>query len=216
MIHRRLLADDGRGVEEPLNEVDSDGKGLRQVVRHYVVFGSEYRAVQKWNDQRILPTIVPSETSSFGAPALRAPPISVPETVKLYLRPFEDGSYLLRLHNMNPSQSVLFTLSSTRWTWTDGRQLNIRWQSTSWRATGRRNSSLGARRSQRSKFRWYKPRWLVNSGERKRLQGCCNFREKPSISCLSRWRHSRSPKHDSPRIHTILIQISTLIHSLQL
>ena len=97
-----------------MNELDTDGKGLRQVVRHYVVFGNEYRAVQKWNDQRILPTIVPSETSSFGSPALRAPPISVPETVKLYLRPFEDGSYLLRLHNMNPSQSVFFLLLSTQ------------------------------------------------------------------------------------------------------
>jgi lysosomal alpha-mannosidase len=40
MIHRRLLADDGRGVEEPLNETDADKQGLRQLVRHYVVFGN--------------------------------------------------------------------------------------------------------------------------------------------------------------------------------
>ena len=29
MLHRRLLRDDGRGVEEPLNELGSDGKGKK-------------------------------------------------------------------------------------------------------------------------------------------------------------------------------------------
>ena len=28
MIHRRLLIDDARGVEEPLNETDANGLGL--------------------------------------------------------------------------------------------------------------------------------------------------------------------------------------------
>lgn len=28
MIHRRTLKDDGRGVDEPLNEYDSQGSGL--------------------------------------------------------------------------------------------------------------------------------------------------------------------------------------------
>ncbi len=37
MIHRRLLADDGRGVGEPLNELDEDGKGMRANTRHYLV-----------------------------------------------------------------------------------------------------------------------------------------------------------------------------------
>lgn len=31
--------DDARGVGEPLNETESDGKGLIQHVRHFVVFG---------------------------------------------------------------------------------------------------------------------------------------------------------------------------------
>lgn len=118
MIHRRLLADDGRGVDEPLNETDADKQGLRQLVRHYVVFGKEYRAVQKWNDQRILPTFVASSSTTFSSKAIRSAPIIVPETVKLYLRPFEDGSYLLRLHNMNPASSVFPSLSRLQSLWT--------------------------------------------------------------------------------------------------
>lgn len=43
MIHRRLLKDDSRGVGEPLNETEVDGKGLTQNVRHYIVFGDKYR-----------------------------------------------------------------------------------------------------------------------------------------------------------------------------
>lgn len=106
MIHRRLLQDDGRGVEEPLNETGADREGLRQLVRHYVVFGNEYRAVQKWNDQRVLPTFAVSSSNTFASKNIRSAPITVPATVKLYLRPFEDGTYLLRLHNMHPSSAV--------------------------------------------------------------------------------------------------------------
>ena len=110
MIHRRLVQDDGRGVEEPLNETDADKNGLRQSVRHYLVFGNEYRTVQKWNDQRILPTFTPSTAAGFLVKSIRAAPITVPESVKLYLRPFEDGTFLVRFHNMNPSQSVIYYL----------------------------------------------------------------------------------------------------------
>jgi hypothetical protein len=112
MIHRRLLNDDDRGVEEPLNETDADKNGLRQLVRHWVVFGNGYRTVQKWNDQRILPTFVISYTATFASKAISSAPISVPETVKLYLRSFEDGTYLLRLHNMDPAQSVPYIIFS--------------------------------------------------------------------------------------------------------
>jgi hypothetical protein len=103
MINRRLLADDARGVGEPLNEKDADQQGIRQTLRHNIIFGKgkEYRAVQMWNDRAILPTFGPSQSDSFSNINIRTAPISVPEAVKLYLRPFEDGSYLLRVHNMN-------------------------------------------------------------------------------------------------------------------
>lgn len=57
MLHRRLLMDDSRGVDEPLNELDTDGEGLRQRVRHYVVFGERWRDVQVQNDQKVAITI---------------------------------------------------------------------------------------------------------------------------------------------------------------
>jgi len=78
MIHRRLLVDDGRGVEEPLNETDSDKQGLRQTVRHYVVFGNNVRIVQKWNDQRVLPVFVSTNSNTFGSIQIRSASIKVP------------------------------------------------------------------------------------------------------------------------------------------
>ena len=57
MLHRRLLKDDSRGVNEALNETDTDGEGLRQRVRHYVVFGDKWRDTQVQNDQKVAVTI---------------------------------------------------------------------------------------------------------------------------------------------------------------
>lgn len=103
MIHRRLLADDARGVQEPLNETESDGKGLIQSVRHYVVFGNSYRQVQMQNDQRVAISIIDTTTASFLKRNPSPVAISVPSNVKLYLRLFTDGTYLLRLQNFDLS-----------------------------------------------------------------------------------------------------------------
>ena len=40
MIHRRTVFDDSRGVGEPLNETDSDGKGLRAIMTHTIILGN--------------------------------------------------------------------------------------------------------------------------------------------------------------------------------
>lgn len=119
MIHRRLLVDDGRGVGEPLNETDIDHKGLRQSFRHYVLFEGNYRALQKLNDQRILPFFAASSLNTFANVNIRKVPISVPESVKLYLRPFEDGSYLLRFHNINPKDKVTLIITQVSFVFPD-------------------------------------------------------------------------------------------------
>ena len=78
------------------------GPGLRQSLRHYLVFGTNYRKVQKRNDQRIIPFFVPCFQTYFSKIRARDVPIHVPESVKLFLRPYEDGIYLMRLHNTDP------------------------------------------------------------------------------------------------------------------
>ncbi len=40
MIHRRLVLDDERGVNDPLNELDRDYKGMRVRCRHYLTFSN--------------------------------------------------------------------------------------------------------------------------------------------------------------------------------
>ena len=115
MVHRRLLVDDGRGVGEPLNETQEGGKGLAQLVRHNLVWGKEYRTVQKWNDQRILPVFAPTSSASFASVAVREAPVKVPEAVKLNLRAKPDGCYILRLHNMNRLSGVSFHQLRHQW-----------------------------------------------------------------------------------------------------
>jgi hypothetical protein len=66
-----------------------------------VVFGNTYRQKQKNNDQKITVSMIEDSTQTFSKQNLMSTPIPVPEMVKLFLRPFEDGSYWLRLHNMD-------------------------------------------------------------------------------------------------------------------
>lgn len=111
MIHRRLLVDESWGVEA-LNETEANGEGLKLAVRHYVVFSDQYRQVQKWNDQRILPTFGVSHKDRFEKVSIAKPPLKVPLMVKLSLRPYTDGTYLIRFHNMNPLNSTEVSLGS--------------------------------------------------------------------------------------------------------
>ena len=108
MVQRRTTYDDGRGVGEPLNEEQPDHEGLTQSMRHWVVMGDKYREVQRRNDQKIMISFAQTGTTTFTKSAIRPAPISVPENVKLFLRPFTDNTYLLRLHNMDMKNSVSF------------------------------------------------------------------------------------------------------------
>lgn len=54
-----------------------------------------------------MPVFTPTSSNSFSDQiSVRSAPIKVPDSVKLYLRPFEDGSYLLRLHNFKTDAQV--------------------------------------------------------------------------------------------------------------
>ena len=70
------------------------------------MFGDNYRAVQVRNDQKVAINIAQSSSSTFAKHNPRACPIKVPTGVKLYLRPFEDDSYLLRVQNFNLKQTT--------------------------------------------------------------------------------------------------------------
>lgn len=107
MIQRRTTMDDSRGVGEPLDE-----NGITQKVRHFLVIGDGNRAVQKANDQRIIVSWAQS-TATFAKHPAPKPTFTVPDTVKIYLRPFSDDSYLLRLMNFDISKSVCILLLQT-------------------------------------------------------------------------------------------------------
>ena len=40
MIHRRMVKDDDRGVDEALNEHNDDGSPLSVTTKHYLSFGN--------------------------------------------------------------------------------------------------------------------------------------------------------------------------------
>lgn len=75
-------------------------------MRHYIVLGDNNRAVQKANDQRIIISWANTNLTTFSKNPTPKPVFTVPSTVKLHLRPFTDGSYLLRLTNFDTSKSV--------------------------------------------------------------------------------------------------------------
>ena len=53
-----------------------------------------------------------SQSTTFSRVRIEKPLIEVPRFVKLHLRPYEDGTYFLRLHNMDPSNSAEVVLDS--------------------------------------------------------------------------------------------------------
>jgi hypothetical protein len=90
-----------------LNETEPDGSGLKQRMRHYVVLGNNYREIQQQNDQKVRIAISESSSGPFFKVNLRDCPIQVPKGVKLYLHPFNDHSYLLRVQNFNEKQTFV-------------------------------------------------------------------------------------------------------------
>ena len=122
MIHRRLLADDWRGVGEPLNETECNGTiGLRQRMIHYLVFSdvseTRSRKLQYQLDNAPLVILANESLSEF----LRNPSIQetslnlnnfeVKHGLKVYLRDLGNDTFLLRLFNNDATNSQTFALN---------------------------------------------------------------------------------------------------------
>lgn len=53
---------------------------------------------------------MPSSSATFSKKDIKVGPIQVPKNVKLFLRAFTDGTYLIRLHNMDSNAQVIVFL----------------------------------------------------------------------------------------------------------
>ena len=108
MVHRRLQADDGRGVAEPLNEPGEDGKGLVITGRHYVSIVPSQHAAQLARELQSLVYFTPlvaftpvSSIDSYTAShhsSLSYLATDLPPNVELITAQLlHDGSTLIRL-----------------------------------------------------------------------------------------------------------------------
>jgi len=112
LIHRRLLLDDARGVEENLNELDWDGQGMRQKMTHTLLFtkpgyiDTHYRRVQYTNDQPNLVVLASASAKAVEKTLERSPLQDITlDFVKLFSKPISSTKYLFRFHNMDETQT---------------------------------------------------------------------------------------------------------------
>jgi catechol 2,3-dioxygenase-like lactoylglutathione lyase family enzyme len=114
MIHRRLVNDDARGVDEALNEKDWDGKGMRQWVTHTLLFNkpgfisTSHREVQLHRDTANIVILAPtSKTPSLNKTETKTVGgfVQVSGSIKLMTRPMGTNRFLLRFQNMDETTS---------------------------------------------------------------------------------------------------------------
>jgi len=116
MIHRRLIADDARGVGEALNEKDWDGQGLRQWVTHTILFSkpgyidTHYRQIQYHNDQPNTVILAQYASSDLTPKVPEAIEKSMYEGldldyIKILARPLGTLRFLYRFQNLDETQT---------------------------------------------------------------------------------------------------------------
>ncbi len=114
MIHRRLVNDDARGVDEALNEKDWDGKGMRQWVTHTLLFSkpgfisTSHREVQLHRDTANIVILAPtSKTPSLNKTETKNVGgfVQLSGSIKLMTRPMGTNKFLLRFQNMDETTS---------------------------------------------------------------------------------------------------------------
>ncbi|CAD8098565.1 unnamed protein product [Paramecium sonneborni] len=117
MIHRRLLKDDARGVGEPLNEKQSNGRGLNQIFQHTLTFFNKNnqpnQARQFQYIQDLKPIIIFSNCKNEVFPQpVKSFKITYPRDLeklfttngqaitKFYLQTIGVDQYIYRIHNL--------------------------------------------------------------------------------------------------------------------
>lgn len=78
-----------------------------QNIRHYLVFGDKYREVQVQNDQKVQISFSASTSNTFSKYDPGKAPFVVPDGVKLYIRPYADSTYLVRLQSFNAQKTSI-------------------------------------------------------------------------------------------------------------
>ncbi|CAD8084472.1 unnamed protein product [Paramecium primaurelia] len=117
MIHRRLLKDDARGVGEPLNEKQSNGRGLNQNFQHTLTFfnknnlPNQARQLQYLQDLKPILIFSNCKNEVFPQP-VKSFKITYPRDLekmftpngqaitKFYLQTIGVDQYIYRIHNL--------------------------------------------------------------------------------------------------------------------
>jgi lysosomal alpha-mannosidase len=110
LVHRRLLADDGRGVGEPLNEPGLDGKGLVIRGTHWVVVAPNAAAPRTYKALQAQALSLPTTVRAF-APLGALSPLqwraAYRAEASLLAAPLPDNVQLVTLQPLGGSQLLL-------------------------------------------------------------------------------------------------------------
>jgi hypothetical protein len=115
MINRRTYVDDGRGVDEPIDERDpySPDRGLKLRLTHHLLYGNTDLEQRLVSDELEYPLLwfLSSTDSSFSSASLPTPPFSVPSNIRIRFRPVDSHSLILRVQNLHSDEPFFFDIA---------------------------------------------------------------------------------------------------------